>query len=479
MNWIAVARAASLLALLIAGLTGVFVVIAAVGGSPMAGAFFVTSIAAGLFGGVVWLIVWNQPMRSGLREAVAWAVLLWAMSPVFIAIPFVAVLTPAGFAEAYFHAVSALTTTGYPPNGYILGSDLLKAWWLVVQWVGGIWTLLTCIIVLAALNVTGVGVQRTSLLTIDADAVFARLTVVGPTVITAYTLATAAAWLATFAGGATLGQSFAIAVAGVSTGGLVFFGDQPASLLGSDGVPMAALVGASLALVFGALSLAAPYRSLSAERNRWFDGEVIMFAVLCVIVALAAWPIDAPDSLRDVVSGGFEALALVSTAGWDAGQGGVRSLPVPMVLVVIILGAGAISTAGGVKLRRVLLMGRQLGGELQRLAHPSSVSDSERAMVRPGGDVAVSVGVYFFAFGVTATALMLAFAASGLSFQSAAAAAVTSLVNAGPTFEPAARDPSANLDTMARQLIACGGMVVGRLEVVAAFVIVAPAFWRR
>lgn len=476
MNWVVCSRALGGVLVFIGALALVFALAGSIVAPARAGAFLICALICGCAGAVLWLSVIGGSGRSGLREALVSLVIFWAIAPLFVALPMMHAATPDGVMRGYFDAVSALTTTGYRPSAHVLADALCLAWWSVFQWIGGAGTLLAITVVLAALNVTGAGIHRTTLLTLDRASMLDRFMVVARTILGAYVLVTGCAALVMALGGASVGQALITSMAGVSTGGLAF----SATEFTTATLPTPALLGAAMALVFGALTGAMPFLALSVRQSSRFDGEVVVFAIMWGAIVAAVWMIDLPYTGKEAVQTAFEALALLATAGWDAGPLGVSLLSMPVVLAIITLGGGAVSTAGGVKLRRVLLMARQLGVELEQLAHPSSVRDSGRSARRSGSDVAVSVGVYIFAFGAAMGLATMAFAATGLSFAHATSAATTSLVNAGPALDAAVWHGSERLtESAGRQMIAALAMIVGRMEVIAAFAVFAPTFWHR
>ncbi len=493
MNIVALARSAAVTSSVIALASGVFGVLAVVLGEYQpAGRFALCAMVATFAAATLWLSVFGRPERSSAREAIALLILIWAGAPILAGIPFVQAADAPGFLNGYFHAVSAATTTGFPPNRGILEHASLVGWWNLIQWIGGGVTILAALIVMAAINVSGAGVHRSHLLTIDVDNLFGRLPMVAPTVVALYTLATVTCAALVMLGGAPVLDALCVAMAAVSTGGLALVDGQTSAAA----LPTGSLFGASVGLVFGALSFAMYWQVISGRWDALRDAEAYLFFGLAAFAFTSVLVIDPPFAILINASDGvlvealytfeeaartlFEAIALVATAGWDAGPIGVSYLAAPMVMALITVGGAAISTAGGVKLRRVVMMSRQLGVELSQLAHPSSVIERGRPVSRPGSDVVFSIGVYFFAFAVVAAALTLALTWTGMSLAASGASAVVVLVNAGPALEPAVGHEARLItSTLASQVFACIGMVFGRLEIVAAFALLMSAFWRR
>jgi len=139
----------------------------------------------------------------------------------------------------------------------------------------------------------------------------------------------------------------------------------------------------------------------------------------------------------------------------------------------------SLSTGGGIKMMRALLMFQQALRELTRMVHP-------RAMVpvKLGGRVVEStiifaVLAYMLIYGVTLTATTIAFAATGFDFLTAFSAAAACLNNLGPGLGQVG--PASNYAslTTVQAWIATAAMMLGRLELITVFVLLSPAFWRK
>lgn len=479
MNWIGVSRASGALGLVVAAWALVFVFGLAVTGQVEAAAPFVfCAVSCGFVGGALWAVSAGHPLRAHPQDVVIILLVLWAGVPMMAAAPLTDTATLKGIIGGYFHAVSAFTTTGYPPSWADTAPPGRVLWWNILQWTGGAVTLLCALLALAALNVIGPGVHRSRLLTVEPGDIFARLGSVAAPVMGVYAAATLGVAVLALLGGTAFWDALCTGMASVSTGGLLL----TSGATSAQSLSLTAVLAAGAGLTFGALSFAMHWEVLRG-RGRWFflrDGEVVTFAAIVAAVFIAILVLDTPFSPAEGVRMAFEAVALAATAGWDAGPLGASVIGAPLVIAVITVGGAAVSTAGGAKLRRVVLLARQLGVEMHRLAHPASVAELEARAVRPGSDPVFALGIYIAAYLAAAAVLTLGFAALGAQLSAAVSTSVSALANAGPALTVAAGAESLYLlDGAAARLLACVGMVLGRLEVVVAFTLITTAFWRR
>ncbi len=498
MDGVGVARATAGVVLIIVAAAGVFAVAAALADlADLAGSFALTAAVGGFFGGAVLVGARGRADRGGPREAILFVILVWTVAPALAAPGLV--VPDGGWSRAYFDALSALTTTGFPPAfsqaaqgfGATMESGAAGVvrilWWNTLQWLGGAWSIVAIICVLSGLSVIGggsgfnrrprrvsvVGVRRA---TLDGADAMARLGPVSRAVAGPYVGVTVVVFFGAMAGGASVGDAASIALSSVATGGLLLV-DGGASLAGASPVLLAA---AALGLVFGGLSFPAVWETLRSGPGRGIvrDPETAALAALVLAWFAAALAIDAPRTGEEAGRVAFEVVSLAVTAGWEAGALGVNAFGAPLVFAAVLFGGAAASATGGLKLRRVILLVSEIGDELRTLAHPSSVSH------HPGGPersaAIAGLGAYVVGFAVAVGGLMIALGAARAPFDVAAAGAVAAVANAGPTLHitVGVGDAEALLSSPPARAALSGGMILGRVEVLAAFTLLLRAFWR-
>jgi trk system potassium uptake protein TrkH len=150
-----------------------------------------------------------------------------------------------------------------------------------------------------------------------------------------------------------------------------------------------------------------------------------------------------------------------------------------VLFVAGLIGGCTASTGCSVKVFRYLVLKEAMTNQLRLLVSPRTVTVPRldgRPIERDVIDSVMTFTVLFFlTLGVTAVALSL----TGLSTQTAITAAWTSVANIGPAFGPEV-GPTGALDgfpTVAKWIMIFG-MLVGRLELLAVFVLFTAAFWR-
>jgi trk system potassium uptake protein TrkH len=150
-------------------------------------------------------------------------------------------------------------------------------------------------------------------------------------------------------------------------------------------------------------------------------------------------------------------------------------LPVLLMFISFVGGCGG-STAGGMKVMRMMLIALQGRIEVLKLVHPRAVLPLRigRRVVGPG--TMEAVWGFFAAYMISFVILMLLMMHVGLDQVSAFSAIATSMNNLGPGLGQVAYSFASVSD--GGKMIAAFAMLLGRLEVFTILVLLTPAFWR-
>ncbi len=411
----------------------------------------------------------RAPDKIQSNEALVITGLAFIISPFILAYPFTALGIP--YMDALFEAVSGVTTTGLStlptvtdmPHTFLFS----RAW---MQWYGGLG-----IVVLSVALLTGHEAATRRLL--DPELSGESLAVATPIharrVLVVYTLLTVVGilslwWLS--------GDGFAAVthvLAAVSTGGFSSFDNSVAGFAQWPARFLVMVLG-----LFGAVSLPIYYR---AYHQGWRQGlsDVELRALLAVVVVIGvalAWSMMQSrgaswETLRHAV---FLTLSAQTTTGFASLS--VASLDAASKVVMIIsmaIGGCLGSTAGGIKILRLLLLLRLFQLTIQRIAVPSHAV----VQVQLGGrtledDDLLRALVLIALFGVVILLSWLPFVVAGYDplnalFEVVSATATVGLSTGITNMEL----PSA------LKAVLCVDMLAGRLEIVALLIVLYPGTW--
>lgn len=419
----------------------------------------------------LWLLGRGAPVPQQVQENEALVVvaLTFVLTPVILLPAFVGGGLP--LVDAFFESVSAVTTTGlstvpvsfdYPP-----ALLLLRAW---MQWFGGLGIAVFSVALLFGHHP---GVQQLAGNEVR-DSFPASTRTYAREVLTVYialtALATAALWF-------TLGdglEAFLHALTSISTGGFSGYERSLADM--PTGVAPFVTIGVSL---LGALPLVMYYH-LAVNRRQALGADPEWWTMLVVVVvgmallSLILYRTEGMSVSESLYHGVLLAGSAQTTAGFSTLSVGGLGDPAKLLLVLAMLSGGSVgSTAGGIKLLRLLLVVRVVSFMVRRTAMPShavaEVRLAGRKVAEPESQRALVVVLLFL---LTVLLSWLAMVAGGHG----ALDALFDVVSATATVGLSAGITSEDLDTSLKLLL-CADMLAGRLEILALLVLLYPRTW--
>ena len=408
--------------------------------------------------------------RAPLTRQVSFKVLVlaWIVGSVMATTPF-ALLTELDIHQAVFEATSSLTTTGATALFNLdQVSVSILGWRAWLQWLGGLGTLMSIIVVLAPSGAGGTPVLR---LGGDAQQIM-KNRVRG--VLAAYLGMTVACFALLLAAGLPTFDAFALTLSTVSTGGMM----PRSGSLSDYGAPLAEWV-IGVFMLLGATSLVWHRLVATGRLGRSVtlleSGALTALAVglgiaYAVAFAYAAGSGTVLAPLTALREGFVTAVSLVTTTGFEARNAGAAVLPLGLAMMVILIGGGMFSTAGGLKLYRLVLMARHSATELEHIIYPHAVHTDQIGRFSYDAQAMRAIWTALVLFLVVWSLVALVLAGAGLPPEAALAAALSASANAGPVYEfgwalpqlwPRYGDMNA-LSTYALSF----AMIAGRLEVI-------------
>lgn len=419
---------------------------------------------------------------AGLKrhQAFLLTVLIWVVLPLFGALPFVFGAPLATFTDAFFEAMSGMTTTGSTvfsdldtaPRGMLL-------WRAMMQWYGGVGIVIVAIVFLPVLRIGGMQFFQSEAFDVSGETL-PRATETARQLGWIYLALTIACMLGYAAAGMTVFDALAHSMTTVSTGG---FSTRDSSMALFS--PAAHYVGIVF-MILGALPFLRFIQLARGDtRGLLRDTQVrgFLIIVLSVSGAMSAWLVlhdhhPLLDAVRETL---FNVTSVITGTGYASDDywlwGG---FPVALFLILPLIGGCTASTSCSAKVFRYQVLLESLKGQLVRIRSPHSVY-TLRYQGRPiESDVVSSVMAFFFVFlasiGIWAVLLSLI----GLDFVTALSGSIAALTNLGPGLGPVIGPAGsfAPLPDSAKWLLALG-MLLGRLEFLSVLVLLMPQFWRR
>jgi trk system potassium uptake protein TrkH len=418
------------------------------------------------------------------RDGFILVTLSWVLMSGSAAIPLMIALPDLTFTDAYFEAMSGLTTTGSTVLNHL--DELpqsINLWRHILHWLGGIGIIVLVVAVLPLLGVGGMQLYKAETPgPVKDEKLTPRITETAKALWFTYLAITVVAIVALRVAGMSWFDSIchgfsAIALGGFSTHDVSvgYFESFAVEVVLIVIMVVAAINFARHFLAFKSLSLA-PYRKDSEGK-----AVLIVLAGAIVVTSVLLW-VDGtyPTTLEGFRHSVFNVVSIATTTGFvtEDYEKWPAFLPVWLIFLSCITCSTG-STGGGIKMFRTLLLVRQARRELKLLVHPSAIIP-----IRIGGQaipdrVAYSVLAFIFLYFGTVLVLTFALLATGLDLVSSLAAAVGSVNNLGPGL--GAVGPSTTFEglTDVQTWICTFAMLIGRLEIFSVLVLFTATFWRK
>lgn len=443
--------------------------------------FAVCALGTGGLALIVAAATRSRPPLQSTRFAFLLVVVLWATLGLVGALPFYAAGSlELDFASAVFESVSAATTTG---STTITGLDSLPPgillWRSLLQWIGGVGVIALGLFLLPFLNVGGFSYFRIESSDIE-ERPFERFSTFMQALIAIYIAITALCAICYAATGMEIFDAINHAMTTIATGGFSTHDASFGYFAGDAVLWVSTIFMLASAIPFSILLLFFVRGRLDALRDpqiRVFLGYVACFVVVITLYRTIVMDVPFWEALTEVA---FNYTSIITTTGYASEDYTLWGpLPVTAFFFATFLGGCSGSTVGGIKAYRFLILARILTNGVRQLIHPHSVYSVRYGTRVVDADMQRSVVLFLSAFLLVWVAATIVLAACNLDLVTAMTASLTALTNVGPglghTIGPVGNFSS--LGDVAKWTLSAA-MLLGRLEILAVLVLLAPEFWR-
>lgn len=414
------------------------------------------------------------------RESLLYTLIIWLVVPLMGSLPYIFTGSVHSFTDAAFESFSGFTTTGssvivdldHTPQG-------LLVWRSTSQWVGGLGLILFVVAILRRLNEGAAKLYESEFSGTLQRRLHPRMSHNVKLMWRVYILLTFTMFVLLLFGGNGFVDSFCLALSTVSTGG---FMTHSAGLAACSGYTMAiitlfmSLAGINIGVLF--YMLTRRWRMVAGDEE--FRRYLILYfaaVALCVVSFVLTG-----DGLGYSLSFSlFHVASTLSTCGFYTTPPDVWPITVSVVtMVLLFVGASAGSTGGGIKIKRLMIFGREVRNYFTQMIHPRAVFCVRINGVRVERDYINRIFVFLFLYFLFVVMGSFVLTICGLSIPNAFCMASANMSNLGPS--PVINSMGAALDYVGLPAVGKWAMIVlmlaGRLEIFALVAIVLRAYWR-
>ena len=447
-------------------------------GDGSAAPLAISTAIAGLAGAAVRHLT-PKPGNINFREAFVTVTFSWTAVALVGALPFLVSGAIPAPSQALFESMSGFTTTGSTVLADIEAvAPGILLWRSATQWLGGMGFIVLGVAILPYLGVGGMQLFRLEAPGPTADRLQPRIRETAKLLWMVYAALTVAVGVLYALGGMSVYDAVNHALTTMPTGGFSTRGESMGAF--SPYIQWVCIVFMYLA----GTSFTLHYRTLQRGPRAYFrDTEwrlytgIIVTGALAVILLTRGRGVPFEQLVRDAA---FQVVSVVTTTGFGTSDFALWVPGAQLVLFLLFfLGGMAGSTAGGMKMVRVLLVLKHSWLEIRKQLHPRAVFVPKVGGKPVREDVMLNVLgfmlIYMMLFGLGAVAM----ASLGLSLPAAAGAAATAISNVGPGLAELGPVEHFGALPWPGHLILTFLMMVGRLEIYTVILLFHPQLWRR
>ena len=449
------------------------------------GIFLISTIIT-LLAGVIGLCIGRRAeSRMGEREGYVIVAMVWVVFSAFGLLPYYLSGQVPSFTDAWFESMSGFTTTGATiiPNLDVITHGLLF-WRSLTQWIGGMGIIVLSIAILPIFGLNGMQLYAAEVTGLTYEKLSPRISDTAKMMWTTYVILTVSEILGLWLCGMPIFDAVCHSFSTIATGG---FSTKNNSLEFYDSAAIHYLV-TFFMFVSGINFVILIYLVSGKARNffrdeefRWYTVAVVLFSLLLTIglyIARPGWTgLHMERAFRDSI---FTVISAMTSTGYTISD--YMYWPVVAWVVIFFLmltGACAGSTAGGIKWVRLSIILKNGVAEFQRRIHPNAIIPvklNEKTIPQQTiNNIMAFLIFYIFIIVIT----VVVFCASGVNFDESIGAAVSAIGNVGISigqFGPSGT--YAEFPTVAKWVMSFV-MLIGRLEIFTVLLLFTKALWKK
>ena len=447
---------------------------------------FLFSTIVTLLAGVIGLLIGRRAeSRMGEREGYLIVAMVWVVFSAFGLLPYYLSGQVPSFTDAWFESMSGFTTTGATiiPDLEVITHGLLF-WRSLTQWIGGMGIIVLSIAILPIFGLNGMQLYAAEVSGLTYEKVSPRIADTAKMMWSIYVLLTVTEVVALWLCGMDMFDAICHSFSTIATGG---FSTHNNSLEYYDSAAIHYTVtffmfisGINVVLLIYLLRGKAR-NFFQDEELRWYSVAVLMFTVMLTVglyIARPGWTaVQMERAFRDSI---FTVISSMTSTGYTISD--YMYWPVVAWVVIFFLmltGACAGSTAGGIKWVRLAIILKNGVAEFQRRIHPNAIIpvklNEKNVPQQTINNIMAFLIFYIFIIVIT----VVIFSATGVNFDESIGAAVSAIGNVGISigqFGPAGT--YAEFPTVAKWVMSFV-MLIGRLEIFTVLLLFTRALWRK
>lgn len=439
---------------------------------------FLITIAISVAIGVA-LTVFNRPKDKTIyaKEGFVIVALTWMVLSLVGALPFTISGEIPSYVDAVFETVSGFTTTGASiiPNVEILSKGILF-WRSFTHWVGGMGILVLVMAIVPTDSGRSIHIVRAEMPGPIIGKLVPKLKTTAKILYLIYIFFTLLEAVLLLAGGMSLFEALVHSVGTAGTGGFGIKSDS----IGSYS-PYIQWVISIFMLFFGVnfniyyLILIRKIRTAFKSEELWVYIGIVLFAIGIITANVYNTFSNFSEALRHAT---FQVSSVITTTGYSTVNFSLwPNLSKGILFLLMFIGGCAGSTAGGLKISRVILLVKRVFSNLKHSLHPRSTELIKLEGKKVEKETLTGVTVYFSLYFICFTVIFFLLLFEPFDLETNLTAVTSCFNNIGPAY--ASGWDNYDIYSPFAKIVLSFAMLLGRLEIYPLILLFSPISWLR
>lgn len=439
-------------------------------------------IVSAVLGAIFFIFGRKRPENKVIyaKEGLVIVGLAWILWSLFGALPFVLTGSIPSYVDAFFETVSGFTTTGSTILTDIEALPKGVAFWRsLTHWIGGMGVLVFVMMLTSLDDEHSMHLMRAEVPGPESDKLVPKARATARILYLMYFVLTAAEVVFLMFGGMSFYDALLHSFSTAGTGG---FSNRNASVAYYDSAYIDGVITVFM-ILFGVnfnlyflIRLKNWKDALKNEELHAYLG-IIAGAVAIVTVNILGIYGNIVHAFRYA---SFQVASVITTTGFCTADFNLwPELSKVVLLCIMVIGACAGSTGGGIKVSRFLILVKSIKQEVRRMLHPKAVTIVKINGKRVGNDTIRSVYIYFISYILVMMVSILLVSINNFDFATTFSSVLTTLNNVGPGISMVGPVENFHMFSPLSKLVFCMDMLLGRLEIFPYLLLMSPELWRR
>ncbi len=404
----------------------------------------------------------------------------WILWSVFGSIPFWISGAIPSYVDALFETISGFTTTGSTILNNIDSLPYgMNFWRCLTHWIGGMGVLVFVLVIVSLEDKNTMHLMRAEVPGPETDKLVPKARDTAKILYGMYLSLTVIEIIFLLLGGMNLYDSVIHAFSTAGTGG---FNNHQDSVMYYNSAYIEGVLTVFM-ILFG-INFNMYYLILLKKAKDVFRNEelraylgIIIGAATLITVNIANMFDSIVEAFRYAI---FQVASIITTTGFSSYDFDTwPQFSKTIILAVMMIGACAGSTGGGIKISRILILLKSIKIEIRRLIHPKSVNIVKVNGKKIKEDTIRGVSVYFAVYVTIFVVSLLLISLDKFDFTTNFTGVLTTMSNVGPGLSKLGPAYTFSQFSDVSKIVFCLNMLIGRLEIFPFLLLFSPSLWRR